>query len=152
MLRRTDVFLQISESEGFPNMLLEAMALGCTAIVTPVGAVPEIVGPDGRCAFIIPRGDAALLADRMARLATDPGLLARMAAAAQARVAGGFSERTVTRVLDHAYQLAMREARPRWSMRKKYWLWPIFLMMAFLGVFIVLAQGSAVAPFLYTLF
>jgi glycosyltransferase involved in cell wall biosynthesis len=110
-LRRTDVFLQISDSEGFPNMLLEAMALGCAAIVTPVGAVPEIVGPDGGCAFIIPRGDAASLAERMTRLATEPGLCARMAAAAQARVAGNFSERTVTRVLDHAYQLAMREAR-----------------------------------------
>jgi hypothetical protein len=36
--------------------------------------------------------------------------------------------------------------------RKKYWLWPIFLMMALLGVLIVLAQGSAVAPFIYTLF
>ncbi len=36
--------------------------------------------------------------------------------------------------------------------RKKYWLWPIFVMMALLGVLIVLAQGSAVAPFIYTLF
>jgi hypothetical protein len=36
--------------------------------------------------------------------------------------------------------------------RKKFWLWPIFLMMALLGVLIVLAQGSAVAPFIYTLF
>ena len=36
--------------------------------------------------------------------------------------------------------------------RKKYWLWPIFLMMALLGYLIVLAQGSAVAPFIYTLF
>lgn len=36
--------------------------------------------------------------------------------------------------------------------RKKYWLWPIFVMMAMLGVLIVLAQGSAVAPFIYTLF
>lgn len=109
-LRHTDVFLQISYSEGFPNMLLEAMALGCAAIVTPVGAVPEMVGPDGECAFIVPWGDAAMLADRMTRLATDPDLLARMAAAAQARVVGGFTERTVTRVLDHAYQLAMHEA------------------------------------------
>ena len=37
-------------------------------------------------------------------------------------------------------------------LRKKYWLWPIFAMMALLGVLIVLAQGSAVAPFIYTLF
>ena len=36
--------------------------------------------------------------------------------------------------------------------RKKYWLWPIFVMMAVLGVLIVLAQGSAIAPFIYTLF
>ncbi len=36
--------------------------------------------------------------------------------------------------------------------RKKYWLWPLFIMMALLGVLIVLAQGSAVAPFIYTLF
>ncbi|MGH8570377.1 MAG: DUF5989 family protein [Gammaproteobacteria bacterium] len=36
--------------------------------------------------------------------------------------------------------------------RRKYWLWPIFVMTALLGVLIVLAQGSAVAPFIYTLF
>lgn len=36
--------------------------------------------------------------------------------------------------------------------RKKFWLWPIFFMMALLGMLIVLAQGSAVAPFIYTLF
>jgi len=36
--------------------------------------------------------------------------------------------------------------------RKKYWLAPILLMMALLGVLIVFAQGSAVAPFIYTLF
>jgi len=37
-------------------------------------------------------------------------------------------------------------------LRKKYWLWPVFVMMAVLGVLIVLAHGSAVAPFIYTLF
>ena len=36
--------------------------------------------------------------------------------------------------------------------RKKYWLWPIFVMLTVLGFLIVLAQGSAVAPFIYTLF
>jgi len=36
--------------------------------------------------------------------------------------------------------------------RKKYWLWPVFVMMVLLGALIVLAQGSAVAPFIYTLF
>ena len=36
--------------------------------------------------------------------------------------------------------------------RKKYWLVPILLVMALLGGLIVLSQGSAVAPFIYTLF
>jgi hypothetical protein len=34
--------------------------------------------------------------------------------------------------------------------RKKYWLLPILVMMVVLGALIVLAQGSAVAPFIYT--
>lgn len=36
--------------------------------------------------------------------------------------------------------------------RKKFWLGPIILVMLLLGGLIVLAQGSAVAPFIYTLF
>jgi uncharacterized protein DUF5989 len=37
-------------------------------------------------------------------------------------------------------------------MRKKYWLLPIVIMLAVFGGLIVLAQGSVVAPFIYTLF
>jgi hypothetical protein len=36
--------------------------------------------------------------------------------------------------------------------RKKYWLLPIMFMMVVFGGLLVLAQGSAVAPFIYTLF
>lgn len=36
--------------------------------------------------------------------------------------------------------------------RKKYWLAPIVIVLVLLGVLIVFAQGSAVAPFIYTLF
>ena len=36
--------------------------------------------------------------------------------------------------------------------RKKFWLAPIILVMVLLGVLIVLTQGSALAPFIYTLF
>jgi hypothetical protein len=36
--------------------------------------------------------------------------------------------------------------------RKKFWLAPIILVMVLLGGLIVFAQGSAVAPFIYTLF
>lgn len=36
--------------------------------------------------------------------------------------------------------------------RKKFWLLPIILVMLLLGALIVLTQGSAIAPFIYTLF
>ena len=36
--------------------------------------------------------------------------------------------------------------------RKKFWMAPIILVMLLLGMLIVLTQGSAVAPFIYTLF
>lgn len=36
--------------------------------------------------------------------------------------------------------------------RKKWWLLPIIIMLVLLGLLIVLTEGSAIAPFIYTLF
>ncbi len=36
--------------------------------------------------------------------------------------------------------------------RKKFWMAPIIIVMLLLGALIVLSQGSAIAPFIYTLF
>jgi hypothetical protein len=36
--------------------------------------------------------------------------------------------------------------------RKKFWLLPVFLVMALFGALIMMTQGSAVAPFIYTIF
>jgi hypothetical protein len=36
--------------------------------------------------------------------------------------------------------------------RKKYWLFPIILVLVIFGGLIILSQGSAVAPFIYTIF
>ena len=36
--------------------------------------------------------------------------------------------------------------------RKNYWLIPIIIVLALFGILIVLSQGSAVAPFIYTIF
>ena len=38
------------------------------------------------------------------------------------------------------------------KVRKKFWLLPIIVMMALFGGLVVLTQGSAVAPFIYTIF
>ena len=36
--------------------------------------------------------------------------------------------------------------------RKKFWMTPILIVMALLGILVVLTHGSAFAPFIYTLF
>ena len=38
------------------------------------------------------------------------------------------------------------------KVRKKFWLLPVMVMMAVFGGLVVLSQGSAVAPFIYTIF
>ena len=36
--------------------------------------------------------------------------------------------------------------------RKKYWLFPVVIVLALFGILIILSQGSAIAPFIYTIF
>ena len=38
------------------------------------------------------------------------------------------------------------------KIRKKYWQFPIIIVLAIFGALIVLSQGSAIAPFIYTIF
>jgi hypothetical protein len=38
------------------------------------------------------------------------------------------------------------------KVRKKFWLLPVFVVLGMLGGLVVLSQGSAVAPFIYTVF
>ena len=38
------------------------------------------------------------------------------------------------------------------KVRKKYWLIPVFLVLGFFGILIILTEGTALAPFIYTIF
>ncbi len=78
-----------SHSEGSPNALLEAMAVGLPAVCTRVGGVPEIV-EDGESAILLQRKDPAALAAGMERVLTDSLLRKRMGVAAQ-KIAGRYS-------------------------------------------------------------
>ncbi|MBT3305290.1 MAG: hypothetical protein HN377_02285 [Alphaproteobacteria bacterium] len=46
----------------------------------------------------------------------------------------------------------IRELWAFMRVRKKFWLLPVFIMMAVFGGLVILSQGSAVAPFIYTIF
>ena len=92
--------------EGLPISLVEAMMAESAVVATAAGGVPEIV-IDGRTGLIARDGDAAHLAEQLARLLLDPALRARLAAAGRALVLERFSRgRAVTRILGVLAQAA----------------------------------------------
>lgn len=94
LLSLADAFVLPSHREGLPYALLEAMAAGAVPLVTPVGAIPEVVS-EGVHGLFVPRGDPQAIADAVTALAADRPALARMSAACRAHAAAAFSiERT----------------------------------------------------------
>ena len=83
--------LNFSESESFSLTCLEASAAGLALIATRCGGPEEIV-KDGVTGFLVPVGDVATMAERMAWLLDHPERAAQMGAAAQVLVAERFSK------------------------------------------------------------
>jgi glycosyltransferase involved in cell wall biosynthesis len=99
-IRAADVCILPSHTEGFPRSVLESMVVGTPVVATPVGGIPDCV-TDGETGLLTPVGDAAALAERLLRLATDPAVGRRLAAAAGVRVRREFSPEAHTqRILD----------------------------------------------------
>jgi phosphatidylinositol alpha-1,6-mannosyltransferase len=69
--RTADVFALASEFDNSPNVVLEAMACGLAIVATDVGGVAGFVVAE-RGGSLVPRGDAAAMADSVARWLADP--------------------------------------------------------------------------------
>jgi glycosyltransferase involved in cell wall biosynthesis len=80
-----DVFVLPSANEGTPVTAIEALASGCPVVATRVGGVPDVVR-DGKDGFLVEPGDVMGLAERLVRLAADPGLRDRLGEAGRERV------------------------------------------------------------------
>ena len=81
-LRRARVFVLLSEAEGLPIAMLEAMSSGLPAVVTDVGANAQVIR-DGHNGYVVPMpADPALVADRLGRLLDDAELYRRCGAGA----------------------------------------------------------------------
>jgi glycosyltransferase involved in cell wall biosynthesis len=76
--------------EGFPRVLVEALAVGTPMIVSRLGGLAELV-QDGREGYTFPAGDALALRAMVAKLAHDPDLLRRLRSLARTRFEDHFS-------------------------------------------------------------
>jgi len=72
-LRQSSVFVFCSESEGTPNVILEAMAARLPVITTPAGDAADVVEPAG-AGYVVPFGDVDATANAIIQLAESPAL------------------------------------------------------------------------------
>lgn len=88
LMRMAPVFVLPSYTEGFPMVILEAMAMGCAVVATAVGAVPEMLeaGTADPCGVCIPEYRTDILGDAIRQLLNDPQALERFGRKAKASV------------------------------------------------------------------
>ncbi len=82
ILQRAAGFILISNSEGLPLSILEAMRAGLPILASSVGGIPETV-EDGINGFLVPKGDINALRHRFSALVTGPGLRSKMGKASR---------------------------------------------------------------------
>jgi len=98
-----DVLLLTSVNEGTPVSVIEALAAGRPVVATRVGGVSDIVR-DGVDGFLADVGDVELLGARLAELARDPALRARMGSAGRARVIERYAVARLVDDVDRLYR------------------------------------------------
>jgi len=105
-----DISVLCSLSEGFPNSVLEAMAVERPVIATRVGGVADTVTHEVSGILIAP-GDAAALAAALTRVAADHALRARLGAAARDAATHYAEDRVVAQLTALYGRLARRPVR-----------------------------------------
>ncbi len=96
ILAASDIFTLTTWGwEGLPFTILEAMAAARPVVATRAGGIPEAV-VEGETGFLVPRRDAAALAEALGRLAVDPDLRACLGAAGRHRAETLFSQQRMT--------------------------------------------------------
>ncbi|MGC1684385.1 MAG: glycosyltransferase [Candidatus Acidiferrales bacterium] len=90
LFKSLDIYACSSETEGFSNVLLEAMAAGKPVVATSVGGNPDAVS-DGQTGILVPPRDPAALASALEKLINNGDLRRRMGDAGLQRVSKEFS-------------------------------------------------------------
>jgi glycosyltransferase involved in cell wall biosynthesis len=96
--------------EGFSLPAIEAMACGVPLVATTGGALPEVVGEDGRTARLVPPGDPSALAGAIGAVLDDPRAASAMARRGRARTRERYSWEATAAATAAVYQDVL--ARP----------------------------------------
>lgn len=99
-----DAFVMTSRHEGFPNALLEAMAVGLPCIVFDCPSGPREMTRGGKDALLVPLNDEEHLASAMDRLMGDAQLRRSLGQQARASVSERFSMRRVGEIWDRLFR------------------------------------------------
>ncbi len=109
MLRRADIFVLPSYTEGLPNAMVEAMAAGLPVVATPVGSVSDVI-EHGRNGLLVEARDPYALERELRRLVEAPELRAELGAEAHRMASSRFGTERAVRLLDELVRDVIREA------------------------------------------
>jgi glycosyltransferase involved in cell wall biosynthesis len=104
-----DALVLPSGNEGTPVSVIEALAAQVPVVATRVGGVPDVV-EDGEDGFLVETGATHDLADRLARLARDPELRARMGKHGRERVLPRYAVERLVEDVDELYRSLLSAA------------------------------------------
>jgi len=119
LLREAGMLVLCSEEEGFPNVVLEAMAAGLPVITTSAGDAARVV-LDGVTGYVVAPGDVEGMANRMVRLAQSAELRRALGSAGRKRVEQHYSFDRLAGYLLGSYREVAERAR---SQRLRSALW-----------------------------
>jgi glycosyltransferase involved in cell wall biosynthesis len=102
-----DIFCLPSIREGSPQVLLAAMARGCSVVATTAGGIPEVV-EEGVSALLVAPGSSAALGKALAKVAVDENLRGRLGAAARQRIQGRFDLARGVRAYEGLYRSLLK--------------------------------------------
>jgi glycosyltransferase involved in cell wall biosynthesis len=103
ILRDLDVFVLSSVSEGFPLVVLEAMAAGRPVVATKCGGVEELI-EHGNTGVLVAPADSKALATRICEILRNPGQASALGAKARARILADFSLESMVRHYECLYE------------------------------------------------
>lgn len=110
LLAQAEIFALISNWEGFPYTIIEAMRAGLPIIASDVGGAAEAF-TEGVSGFAIPRSDVYTLRDRLKRLISDGQLRAQMGKAARQRYEQAFTFDRMFAETYQTYETVLRQSK-----------------------------------------